>query len=81
MVTFFKNLFGGGQEKGYEVAEIYATMRQRTFELPKEEGTLGSFKRIAILMETRMADACYSLVAVADLRRHISANPLIDSKL
>ncbi len=66
MATFLSKLFGGEPPKQYKTAEIYTAMRQQIFDLPKEKFDLGQSDRSAIIMETGLEDACYSLVAVVD---------------
>jgi hypothetical protein len=66
MASFLSMLFGCKQPKPYETAEIYRSLRQQVFDLPKTETDFGQDDRWAILMETGLEDACYTLVAVAD---------------
>jgi hypothetical protein len=66
MASFFSTLFGCKPRKAYETAEIYMSLRQQIFDLPKTNSDFGQSDRWAILMETGLADACYTLVAVAD---------------
>ena len=66
MASFISKLFGGEPPKTYKTAEIYRAMRQQIFDLPKEKFDLGQGDRFAIIMETGLEDACYSLVAVVD---------------
>ncbi len=66
MASFISKLFGGEQQKPYVTAEIYRSLRQQIFDLPKTNADFGQTDRWAILMETGLEDACYTLVAVAD---------------
>jgi len=59
-------LFGCKQPKPYDTAEIYRSLRQQVFDLPGTDTDFGQDDRWAILMETGLEDACYTLVAVAD---------------
>lgn len=66
MASLFSKLFGGEEKKAFETAEIFDSMRQQIFDLPKEKIDLGETDRLAIVMESAGDDYCYSLVAVAD---------------
>ena len=66
MASLFGKLFGGGEKKPIEAVEIYDSMRQQIFDLPKSDLDLGTDDRLAIIMETAGDDYCYTLVAVAD---------------
>jgi hypothetical protein len=66
MASFLSTLFGCKPRKPYETAEIYRSLRQQIFDLPKTTSDIGQSDRWAILMETGLADACYTLFAVAD---------------
>jgi hypothetical protein len=66
MASFFSTLFGCTSREAYETAEIYMSLRQQIFDLPKTNSDFGQSDRWAILMETGLEDACYTLVAVAD---------------
>ncbi len=68
MISFLSKLFGGEAPIAYQTAEIYRTMRQQIFDLPKEKIDLGANDRLAIIMETGLEDACYTLAAIADGR-------------
>jgi hypothetical protein len=65
MSAFFSRLFGANS-RPYETAEIYQSLRQQVFDLPKQDYNFGATDRLAVLMETGLEDACYTLVAVAD---------------
>ena len=66
MASFLANLFGGEKSHEYKTADIYRSMRQHIFDLPKENIDFGQDDRFAILMETGLEDDCYTLVSVAD---------------
>lgn len=66
IMSIFSKLFGGQEKKAFETAEIFDSMRQQIFDLPKEKIDLGGDDRLAIVMETAGNDYCYTLVAVAD---------------
>jgi hypothetical protein len=66
MISFFSKLFGGEVSKTYETAEIYRSMRWQILHLPKEKFDVGNGDRYAIVMETGLKDACYTLIAVVD---------------
>lgn len=66
MASFISKLFGGEHRKPYDTAEIYLSLRQQIFDLPKTNANFGQTDRWAILMETGLEDACYTLVAVSD---------------
>ena len=66
MISLFSRLFGSEQSKPFETAEIYRSLRQQIFDLSKDNVDFGQTDRLAIIMETGLEDACYTLVAVAD---------------
>lgn len=64
--SFFGKLFGD-DKPSYEVAEVYTAMRSGVLELNEKEMPSLKGKPIwAVLMETGLDDAGYTLVAVAD---------------
>ena len=66
MTSFISKLFGYKHRKPYDTAEIYLSLRQQIFDLPKTNADFGQTDRWAILMETGLEDACHTLVAVSD---------------
>jgi hypothetical protein len=64
MTSFLSRLFGGESTASYETADVYRSLRQQVFDLRKEN--FNELEPIAILLETGMADGCYTLVAVSD---------------
>lgn len=60
----FSRIFGDGGGS-YETAPVYLDLRRQVVELA-ERGRDASAERIAVLMETGMEEACYSLVAHVD---------------
>jgi len=68
-MSFFSKVFAGQQNK-YNVAEIYTDLRNQIISLSdKEKAKDFGYKEgqtIAVLMETGLEDACYTLVAVSD---------------
>ena len=68
-MSFFSKVFAG-QQNAYNVAEIYNDLRNQIISLSDKEKAkeLGynDGQTIAILMETGIENACYTLVAVSD---------------
>lgn len=65
-MSIFTRIFGSEPEKGYKTAEIYDSLRGQIFDLQTEGKIPEINSTIAVLMETGMDDACYTLVAVGD---------------
>lgn len=64
-MSLLEKLFGRAR-RPYETTEVYQSLRQQILELAGSGADFGPTDRYAILMETGLEEACYTLVAVAD---------------